>query len=55
MITKIFKIPTQEMWTLRNKQALINFIWQETHRVVSNKLTIKQLVNYLPVDDYCVI
>ena len=55
MIIKIFKISTLEMWTLRNKRALIDFIWQETDTVASNKLTIKQLVDYLPIDDYCVV
>lgn len=53
MITKIFKVSTAEMWTLRNKQRLILFVERETGSLVSNKLTIDQLIKYLPVEDYC--
>lgn len=53
MIVKIFKVSTAEMWKLRNKQALISFIEKETGILVSTKLTITQLVKYLPVEDYC--
>lgn len=53
MVIKIFKVSTAEMWTLKNKQRLVLFIEQETGRFVSNKLTIDQLVRYLPVENYC--
>lgn len=53
MIIKIFKVSTAEMWTFKNKQRLILFIEGETGRSVSSKLTINQLIEYLPVEDYC--
>jgi hypothetical protein len=52
MIIKIFKISTMEMWTLKNKDALVDFIEQETGMIASKILTIKQLVKYLPTEDY---
>jgi hypothetical protein len=53
MIVKIFKVSTAEMWTLRNKKRLVWFIERETGIFVSEKLTINQLIKYLPVEDYC--
>ena len=53
MIVKIFKVSTAEMWTLRNKKRLILFIERETGSLISEKLTINQLIRYLPVEDYC--
>ena len=53
MIVKIFKVSTAEMWTLRNKKRLILFIERETGRFVPEKLTINQLIQYLPVENYC--
>lgn len=53
MVVKIFKVSTSEMWTLKNKRRLICFIEKETGSLVSEKLTINQLVKYLPVEDYC--
>ena len=55
MIIRIFKISTMEMWTLPNKQALIEFIEAETGTLVSEKFTIKTLLKYLPVEDYCYV
>ena len=52
MIIKIFKMSTVEMWTMRNKKALVQFINQETNLYVSDRQTIKQLIKYLPVEDY---
>lgn len=52
MIIKIFKISTMEMWTLRGKDTLIDFIEKETNMIVPKKLTIKQLIKYLPVECY---
>ena len=53
MIIKIFKVSTAEMWTLKNKKRLMCFIENETGSLVSERLTIDQLVRYLPVEDYC--
>lgn len=53
MVIKIFKVSTAEMWTLKNKKRLILFVEQETGALVSDKLTINQLIRYLPVEDYC--
>ena len=53
MIIKVFKISTSEMWTMRDKKALMQFIKQETDVYVSDKLTVDQLMRYLPIEDYC--
>lgn len=53
MITKIFKVSTKEMWTLQNKKELIYFIEREMNIYVSEKLTIEQLLKYLPKENYC--
>ena len=53
MIIKIFKVSTAEMWTLKNKKRLICFIEKEIDASVPKKLTIDQLVKYLPIEDYC--
>jgi hypothetical protein len=53
MIIKVFKVSTAEMWTLKDKKRLIAFIERETGTFVSDKLTIDQLIRYLPVEDYC--
>ena len=52
MIIKIFKISTKEMWTIRNKEALCDFIHQETGIEPNNKLTIFKLVQCLPRENY---
>ena len=53
MIIKVFKISTAEMCTVRDKRALMKFIEKETSSLVSDKLTIEQLMRYLPIEDYC--
>lgn len=53
VIIKVFKISTAEMWTIRNKKALVKFIEQETESYASERLTIDQLIRYLPIEDYC--
>lgn len=53
MIIKIFKVSTEEMWTLQNKKRLILFIEKETGMLVPERLNINQIVKYLPVEDYC--
>lgn len=52
MIIKIFKMSTKEMWTIRNKEALCEFIHQETGKTPDNKLTIFKLIQYLPKEKY---
>lgn len=52
MVIKIFKISTKEMWTIRNKEALCDFIHQETGIEPDMKLTIFNLVKYLPRENY---
>lgn len=52
MIIKIFKISTKEMWTIRNKAALCDFITQETGVRPDSKLTIFKLMQYLPKHNY---
>lgn len=53
MIIRVFKISTMEIWTLHNKAELIKLIEQETDMYVSDKLTINQLMKYLPMENYC--
>lgn len=52
MIIKVFKISTMEMWTMHNKKELVRFIEQETDHYVSIKMTIDQLMKYLPAENY---
>ena len=52
MTIKIFKISTMEMWILKNKNALVDFIEQETNIIMPRLFTIKQLLAYLPIEDY---
>ena len=52
MVIKIFKISTKEMWTIRNKDGLCEFINQETGEIPDDKLTIFQLMQYLPKQNY---
>lgn len=52
MVIKIFKISTKEMWTIKNKEALCNFILQETGTKPDSKLTIFKLMQYLPKQNY---
>lgn len=53
MVIKIFKISTKEMWTLKDKKALCQFIRQETGVIPNDKMKIIKLINYLPVENYC--
>lgn len=39
---------------MKNKSALIKFIMQETGMLLPQKYTIKELIKYLPVENYCV-
>lgn len=52
MIIKIFKISTQEMVTIPNKECLCDFVNQETGKNPDSKLTIFKLLKYLPRESY---
>lgn len=52
MIIKIFKISSKEMWTIRNKNALCDFIKQEVGMQPHPSQTIFELVQYLPKENY---
>ena len=52
MIVKIFKIETSEMCTIHHKSSLIKFIEDEIGISLSDKMTINQLIKYLPVEKY---
>ena len=52
MVIKIFKISTKEMFTMKNKKALCDFINQETGVTPDNKMTIFKLIQYLPRENY---
>jgi hypothetical protein len=53
MIIKIFKISTAEMWTFYNKQALREYVISNVLCAPSRYATIDELIQYLPVEDYC--
>ena len=53
MIIKIFKVSTKEMWTFRNKNALRRYVMQNVLCIPKTNATINELINYLPVEDYC--
>lgn len=53
MVIKIFKVSTKEMWTLPNKDALCDFITQETGIKPDGRLTAFKLMQYLPKENYC--
>lgn len=55
MIIKIFKISTKEMYTFKNKLELFNFVKKETSKPIFSNKTIQQIIEYLPVEDYCVV
>ena len=52
MIIKIFKLSTKEMWVLKHKKSLLEFIEQETGHILPSLFTINDLVRYLPVENY---
>lgn len=53
MVIKIFNLSTLKLAIIPNKKYLIQYIERETGKYVSNKLTINQLMNYLPIENYC--
>ena len=52
MIIKIFKISSKEMWTIRNKNALCDFIKQEVGLRPQPSQTIFEIIQYLPKENY---
>ena len=52
MIIKIFKISSKEMWTIRNKNALCDFIKQEVGTRPQPSQTIFEIIQYLPKENY---
>ena len=53
MIIKVFKITTMEMWTLRHKKGLMEFIEQEVDVILPSSFTINDMIKYLPKENYC--
>lgn len=53
MIIKIFKVSTAEMWTFRNKEALRKYVVSNVLCAPKDNATINELIQYLPVEDYC--
>lgn len=53
MIIRIFKVSTAEMWTFYDKQALREYVIQNVLCAPRHNATIKELISYLPVEDYC--
>lgn len=53
MIIRIFKISTEELWVFRNKDAFRRYVVQNVMCVPKHNATINELMDYLPVEDYC--
>ena len=53
MIIKVFKVSTAEMWTFCNKAAFRKYVISNVLCVPKENATIEELMNYLPVEDYC--
>lgn len=53
MIIKVFKVSTAEMWTFRSKEAFRKYIISNVLCVPKDNATINELMQYLPVEDYC--
>ena len=52
MVIKVFKISTAEMWTFYDKQALRKYVIRNVLCAPKQSATIKELIDYLPVEDY---
>lgn len=52
MVIKIFKVPTKEMFTFKNKTELLIFVNEVVGSAPYNA-TIDDLVRMLPKTDYC--
>jgi hypothetical protein len=53
MIIKVFKVSTAEMWTFCNKEAFRKYVVSNVLCVPKSNATIDELMQYLPVEDYC--
>lgn len=53
MIIKIFKVSTKEMYTFPSKQSFYEYVRLVSGIPLMNNHTIDDLMNYLPVEDYC--
>lgn len=53
MIIKVFKVSTAEMWTFRDKEAFRKYVISNVLCVPKDNATINELMQYLPVEDYC--
>ena len=53
MTIRIFKISTQEMWTFSSKEELRKFVVRNVLCIPSKNVTVKELIGYLPVEEYC--
>lgn len=53
MIIKIFKVSTKEMYTFPNKQSFYEYVRLVSGMPLMYSMTIDNLMNSLPVEDYC--
>lgn len=53
MIIKVFKVSTAEMWTFYNRDALRKYVISNVLCAPKKDATINELIQYLPVEDYC--
>ena len=53
MIIKVFKVSEKAMYTFPNKETFYNYVIQISGCLIPRCTTIKDLMGYLPVEDYC--
>jgi len=53
MVIKIFKVSTKELYTFKNKLELYTYIKENVNKYPSFNATINELIQYLPVENYC--
>ena len=53
MIIKIFKVSTAEMWVFNGKHEFRKYVMSNVMCLPSSRATINELMDYLPVEDYC--
>ena len=53
MIIKIFKVSTKELYNFQNKQSFCDYVRSVSGMPLVHSLTIDDLMNYLPREDYC--
>lgn len=52
MIIKLFRISDEKLYKFYRKEALRQYIIQNTNRYPSTKATVIQLISMLPKEDY---